>query len=112
MGLENLKIVYYLTFDKSAHSERVSPDDADDVVVLGMEADLSDTGLGAGHRSRGGDHLPLLPEEVDQLKVWSAALRQQVLGVVREGEGDDFMTLEFRTPKNLPSLVSFQIVNN
>ena len=77
-----------------------------------MEADLGDTGLGAGHRSRGGDHLPLLPEEVDQLEVRSAALRQQVLGVVGEGEGDDLMTLEFRTAKNLLSLVRFQIVNN
>ena len=111
MVLEN-KIVSCLTFNESAHSERVPPNDADNVMVFGVEADLCDAGLGAGHAPRGGDHLPLLPEEVDQLEVRSAALRQQVLGVVREGEREDFMTLEFRTTENLPSLVRFQIVNN
>ena len=100
------------TFNKSAHSERVSADDADDVVVLGMEADLGDAGLGAGHRPRCGDHLPLLPEKVDKLEVGGAALGQQVLGVVREGQGNDLMTLEFCTPKNLPPLVCFQIIDN
>lgn len=81
-------------------------------MILRVEADLSDAGLGAGHCPRGGDHLPLLPEEVDQLEVGGAALGQQVLGVVREGERDDFMTLEFCTPENLPSLVRLQVIHN
>ena len=34
-------------------------------------------------------HLSLLPEEVDKLVVGLATLGKQVLGVMREGEGDD-----------------------
>ena len=51
-------------------------------MILGVEADLGDTGLGAGNGPRGGDHLALLPEEVDQLEVRGAALGQQILRVV------------------------------
>ena len=81
-------------------------------MILGVETDLGDAGLGAGHAPRGGDHLALLPEEVDQLEVGGAALGQQVLGVVREGQGDDFVTLELRTPENLPPLVCLQVIHN
>ena len=48
-------------------------------MILGVEAHFRDAPRGARHRLRGRDHLPLLPEEVDQLEVWSTSLRQQVL---------------------------------
>ena len=66
-------------------------------MILGVEAHFRDAPRGARHRLRGRDHLPLLPEEVDQLEVRRAALGQQVLGVVREGERDDLVTGELRT---------------
>ena len=108
----NVFCEHFLTFNKPTHSECVSPDDADNVMILRVEADLSDTGLGAGHGPRGGDHLPLLPEEIDKLEVRAAALCEKVLGVVRECEGDDLLALEFRTPENLASLVCLQIIDN
>ena len=55
-------------------------------MILGVEAHFRDAPRGARHRLRGRDHLPLLPEEVDQLEVRRAALGQQVLGVVGEGQ--------------------------
>ena len=49
-----------------------------------MEADGAHGSPGglADDPGDGGDHLPLLPEEVDELVVRAAALHQDVLGVV------------------------------
>ena len=101
-----------LTFNETTHPKYPGAHNANNIVILRVEADLSDTGLGAGHGPRGGDHLPLLPEEIDKLEVRAAALCEKVLGVVRECEGDDFLALEFRTPENLASLVCLQIIDN
>ena len=49
----------------------------------------------------GGDDLPLLPEEVDELEVGLPALDQDVFRVVREGDADDIMRLELRTTEKL-----------
>ena len=72
-----------------AHPEESRPNNADDVVVLGMEGDLGDWSPGGGQVPQGGDHLVLLPKEVYQAVVGGTALGQEVLGVVGEGEGDD-----------------------
>ena len=43
------------------------------------------------------DNFSFLPEEINQLEVWRSPLGQQVLGVVREGEGDNLVTGELGT---------------
>ena len=58
-----------------------------------MEGNLCDTSSSPGAR----DHFSFLPEEINQLEVWRSPLGQQVLGVVREGEGDNLVTGELRT---------------
>ena len=81
-------------------------------MILGVEAHFRHAPRCARHRLRGRDHLPLLPEEVDQLEVRRAALGQQILGIVGEGQRDNFFALKLRTPQNFPPLVGFQIVHN
>ena len=69
----NLRLIP-LTFNQTAHSEDGFPHNADNIVVLRVEADLSHPAPGLG----AGDDLPLLPEEVDQLEVRGSALGQEV----------------------------------
>ena len=82
----NASILEYvlLTLNKSTHSECTFANDANNVMIFGMEADFRDVSSGVGHCLGRGDHFPLLPEEVDQLEVWAASLGQQVLRVVRK----------------------------
>ena len=58
-----------------------------------MEGNFCDAAASSGAR----DHFSFLPEEINQLEVWRSPLSQQVLGVVREGEGDNLVTGELGT---------------
>ena len=70
-------------------------------------------------------HLSLLPEEVDELVVGVAALGEQVLGVMRERQGDHLQddyalhppqshlqSPELGTPQQLHPLSPFQIIDH
>ena len=77
-----VKIIFLLTFNQATHSEGALADDADHVMILGMETHLRDTPRGAGHSLGCCNNFSFLPEEVNQLEVRLTALRQQILGVV------------------------------
>ena len=88
----NLTIIP-LTFNETTHSKYRSAHNADNIVILWMEGNFSYAASRFGAR----DNFSFLPEEINQLEVWRSPLGQQVLGVVREGEGDNLVTGELRT---------------
>ena len=91
-----------LTFNETTHPKYPGAHNANNIVILRVEADLSHPAA----CPRAGDDFSLLPKEIDELEVWSPALGQQVLGVMGECEGDNLVTHELGTSEGTFYLAS------